>query len=160
MTAPDIHNLLDNPFEGLDFPYQRADYFELFVRLDLLKSEEQRLSTANYADETMRQKDLARVRKAVAAVERHTHNEQINSIQRSDGKPKKSAARDQVIFDAIVKLGFDPASIPPAKGKAGVKAAVREEVTRSHIDLFQSNGVFDDAWKRLRTAQVIKTAKS
>ena len=66
----------------------------------------------------------------------------------------RSAAQDAAILDEIRRQGHDPLALPkPPAGKRGVKADVRAILLSSRKDLFQSKGVFDDNWQRLRDSE-------
>lgn len=62
----------------------------------------------------------------------------------------KQAAQEAAILAEIERQGVQPRALPkPPVGKSGVKAAVRDVVTKEK-GLFQSRKVFDLAWERLR----------
>ncbi len=62
----------------------------------------------------------------------------------------RSAAQDAAILEEIRHQGYDPRVLPKAPaGKRGVKADIRAACL-DHKDTFQSDGVFDAAWQRLR----------
>lgn len=69
----------------------------------------------------------------------------------------RGAAQDAAILEAIRSQGHDPLKLPkPDAGKSGVKADVRALCCLNRKDVFQSKGVFDDAWQRLRAEKKIR----
>lgn len=70
----------------------------------------------------------------------------------------KMRQQENVIIDAIKKLGHDPQKLPknPA-GKPGVKAKVRELI--QHPPLFDNPDIFDNAWERLSKYKEISYLK-
>lgn len=61
----------------------------------------------------------------------------------------KLIAQDKNILHLIAFVGADPRRLAPTRGKAGVKARVRE-LALADKKLFQSRRVFNKAWERLR----------
>ena len=70
----------------------------------------------------------------------------------------RSAAQDDAILEEINRQGHDPLALPkPPAGKGGVKANIRA-LCLNRKGVFQSKGVFDDAWQRLRDEKKIGDA--
>lgn len=75
--------------------------------------------------------------------------------ERSKPMPR-STAQDAAILEEIRRQGYDPLALPKnPTGKRGVKAAIGDELCNNHKAIFQSRGVFDTAWQRLRDRQEI-----
>lgn len=77
----------------------------------------------------------------------------------ADSKPtaikpvQRAAAQNAAIIEAIRAKNIEPKKIPKApSGKPGLKAEIRKDILQTHKDTFSSNGVFDDAWQRLRSS--------
>lgn len=155
--TPDIELLIEEPFQGLAPPYDKTGYFELFHRIDVLKRELDRLRAVNFEFEETRSKRILAVRKAIVAIERHTHSEEFGSA-RADGKPLLGTAQEQLILDALTCHGYDPKRLVKAAGKSGPKKQVKNSLLSSHPNVFRSNHAFDAAWKRLRAAGHISDA--
>lgn len=71
---------------------------------------------------------------------------------------KKQSQQDDAILAAISRKGIDPMRFPPQpKGRPGTKSEIGKEML-SDRSLFQSMGVFNKAWDRLRGSGRIKDA--
>ena len=80
----------------------------------------------------------------------------------ADSKPtaikpvQRAAAQNAAIIEAIRAKNIEPKKIPKApSGKPGLKAEIRKDILQTHKDIFSSNGVFNDAWQRLRSSREI-----
>jgi hypothetical protein len=63
----------------------------------------------------------------------------------------RAEAQEIAILDAIRATKFSPKAIPrPPRGMRGLKAELREKLTKNRKDIFSSVGTFDEAWQRLR----------
>lgn len=71
---------------------------------------------------------------------------------------QRSRAQDTVILSAILAAGYDPKRLPKnPSGRRGVKAEIREAVTKSRRDLFpEGSTTFKKAWERLCSHEDIK----
>lgn len=66
----------------------------------------------------------------------------------------RQALWEQQILETLKQLGHDPLRVPPAGGKTGVKAEVRQLLSEANPAM--TRGKFDKAWDRLRKDQLIK----
>ena len=87
--------------------------------------------------------------------------QQVHDVGTSAPAPEpplsRSDAQNAAILSAIQAKNIDPKSFPIApSGKKGLKSEIRAALTHSRKDIFQSIGVFDDAWQRLRDTAEIK----
>lgn len=71
---------------------------------------------------------------------------------------QRGPAQEAAILEAIASEGYDPKILPANEsGKPGIKAAIRQRVTKTHPDLFiEGSRVFDKAWERLRSNREIE----
>lgn len=70
---------------------------------------------------------------------------------------RRQEAQELAILEELRRRGLDPGALPKgARGKAGVKAQLLDAMLKDRSDLFQSVGVFDKAWGRLRGAKKIR----
>lgn len=71
----------------------------------------------------------------------------------------RQRAQEIAILEELRRLGYDPEALPRWNAKAGPKAQARRELLKSRLDIFQSEGIFDKAWSRLRAAEGIKESR-
>jgi len=89
---------------------------------------------------------MAQKRKAQAQLPADSKPTAIKPVQRAP-------AQDAAIIAAIRAKNIEPKKIPKApSGKPGLKAEIRKDILQTHKDIFSSNGVFNDAWQRLRSS--------
>lgn len=68
----------------------------------------------------------------------------------------RQRAQEIAILEELRRLGYDPEALPRWNAKAGPKAQARRELLKSRPDIFQSEGIFDKGWGRLRAAREVK----
>jgi hypothetical protein len=84
-------------------------------------------------------------------IRRNSFDEWVSKRNGDKPAPRRAMReQEEAILQAIRTLGYEPKSLPkPPSGKPGVKSNVKESLRND--PLFQSKGIFDKAWERLRS---------
>lgn len=143
---------------------ERAFYWNQVVREEALRrrlEEVERTATPTATDLHLKREMLAELQAELEEVHRQT----LAGPTALSGEPAgdaqgaflpKQRLQEQRILAHIRELGFEPTDLPERQqGRSGVKRQVRELALKD-LQVFQSDGVFDRAWERLRSGGEIK----
>ena len=154
---PDIESVIEMPLQNIVIPYSYDDYFELFVRLDLLKDELDRIRKATFSSEEARDKKIKQLRRAIDTITRHVMPEVNANGQKQF---RRGDIQRQLILDELNNLGFDARHLNIEPGKPSAKRQVFDLLRAKQKNFFPTRSTFDSVWKRMRSTGDIQSLKT